>query len=79
MVLGNIATVTQNGNGNVVTPFLFATCQSAAMGGYGAAIVLGAVQAAGGAVTALTTVLILRMESWVVANCTSDLYYYKTN
>lgn len=79
MVLGNIAAVTQSGNGSVVTPSLFAICQSVTMGGYGAAIVLGAVQAAGGAVTALITVLILRMESWVVADCTSDLYYHETS
>lgn len=63
----------------MVTPFLFATCQNATIGGYGAAIVLGAVQTAGGTVTALTTALILKMESWVAANCTSDLYYYETN
>lgn len=49
------------------------------MGGYGAATVLGAVQAVGGAVTALATALILRMESWVAADCTSDLYYHETS
>lgn len=38
----------QNGIGSVVAPLLFATCQSAAMGGYGVATVFGAVQAGGG-------------------------------
>lgn len=38
----------QNGIGSVVAPLLFATCQNAAMGGYGVATVFGAVQAGGG-------------------------------
>ncbi|KAI0147425.1 hypothetical protein GGR57DRAFT_250664 [Xylariaceae sp. FL1272] len=47
---GGIAAGIQAGVGNVVAPSLFATLQSAAMGGYGAAVVGGAVQAAGGVV-----------------------------
>ncbi|KAI1261478.1 hypothetical protein F5Y18DRAFT_198848 [Xylariaceae sp. FL1019] len=49
-VAGGIAAGVQAGVGNVVAPSVFATLQSAAMGGYGAAVVGGVVQAAGGVV-----------------------------
>lgn len=39
------------------------------MGGYGAATAFGVVQAAGGAVIASAGALILRMKSWVAAEC----------
>ena len=44
----------QSGIGNVVAPSLFATCQSAAAGGYGVAAVNAVVQA-GGAILAAGT------------------------
>ncbi|TLD26612.1 hypothetical protein PspLS_04369 [Pyricularia sp. CBS 133598] len=47
-IAGGIAASVQSGMGNVLAPSLFATLQSAAMGGYGVTAVLGTVQAAGG-------------------------------
>lgn len=47
---GSTAAGIQSGIGSVVAPGLFATLQSAAAGGYGAATVYGAVQVAGGAI-----------------------------
>lgn len=51
-VAGSMAAAAQSGVGSVVAPSLFATAQSAAMGGYGTAAVFGAVQAVGGTVAA---------------------------
>ncbi|TLD11525.1 hypothetical protein PspLS_11423, partial [Pyricularia sp. CBS 133598] len=61
-VAGSIAAAIQSGLGSVVAPSLFATFQSAAMGGYGAAAVFGAVQVGGGAMAASA---IVRMKSWL--------------
>ncbi|KAI1328027.1 hypothetical protein F5Y16DRAFT_369867 [Xylariaceae sp. FL0255] len=47
-VAGSAAVAAQSGMGSVVAPSLFATLQSAAMGGYGVAAVAGTVQGAGG-------------------------------
>ncbi|KAI6330294.1 hypothetical protein MCOR31_010632 [Pyricularia oryzae] len=50
---------------SVVAPSLFATCQSAAMGGYGAATVFGLVQVVGGAMAVSAGTVIGRMNSWL--------------
>lgn len=55
----------QSGLGSVVAPSPFATCQSATMGGYGAATVFGAVQVVGGDMAASAGSMIGRMKSWV--------------
>lgn len=47
--VGSAAAAAQSSMGEVATHGLFATMQSAAAGGYGAAIVNGAVQGAGAA------------------------------
>uniref|UniRef100_L7J445 Uncharacterized protein n=1 Tax=Pyricularia oryzae (strain P131) TaxID=1143193 RepID=L7J445_PYRO1 len=57
---GPIAAAVQSGIGSVVAPSLFATLQSAAMGGYGVAAVFGTVQAAGGVITAASAAQIAR-------------------
>jgi len=51
IVAGSTAAAIQSGMGSVVAPGLFATLQSAAAGGYGAAAVAGGVQAAGALVS----------------------------
>ncbi|PHH89803.1 hypothetical protein CDD83_5235 [Cordyceps sp. RAO-2017] len=52
---GSLAAAVQSGLGSVVAPGLFATLQSAAMGGYGVPAVLGVVKGAGGAILAGST------------------------
>ncbi|KAK7756171.1 hypothetical protein SLS62_001763 [Diatrype stigma] len=52
VVGGSLAAGIQSGAGSVVSPSLFATCQSAAMGGYGVPAVVAAVQVGGAAVAA---------------------------
>ncbi|QBZ55905.1 hypothetical protein PoMZ_00811 [Pyricularia oryzae] len=59
-IAGSIAAAVQSGIGSVVAPSLFATLQSAAMGGYGVAAVFGTVQAAGGVITAASAAQIVR-------------------
>ncbi|KAI6311311.1 hypothetical protein MCOR34_006072 [Pyricularia oryzae] len=59
-IAGSIAAAVQSGIGSVVAPSLFATLQSAAMGGYGVAAVFGTVQAAGGVITAASAAQIAR-------------------
>ncbi|KAI7908757.1 hypothetical protein M9X92_012012 [Pyricularia oryzae] len=54
-----------DGLGSVVAPSLFVTCQSAAMGGYGAATVFGLVQVVGGAMAVSAGTVIGRMNSWL--------------
>lgn len=49
---GSLAVMIQSGLGNVLAGSAFATLQSAAMGGYGAAVVAGAAQGAGAVVAA---------------------------
>ena len=49
---GSLAAMIQGGLGNLVAGSAFATLQSAAMGGYGAAVVAGAAQGAGAVVAA---------------------------
>ncbi|KAI6267483.1 hypothetical protein MCOR29_002798 [Pyricularia oryzae] len=61
----SIAAAAQSGLGSVVAPSLFATCQSAAMGGYGAATVFGLVQVVGGAMAVSAGTVIGRMNSWL--------------
>jgi hypothetical protein len=48
--LGSVAASTQAGIGNVVAGSTFATLTSAGAGGYIVATIIGAVQAAGGAI-----------------------------
>lgn len=50
--IGSLAAGIQSSIGNVLAPSLFATCQSAAAGGYGVAAVNAAVQAGGVALAA---------------------------
>lgn len=56
-VLGTLVASIQSSIGNVVSPSIFATLQSAGAGGYGLPIVQYAVQAAGGAILAAVGVL----------------------
>ncbi len=58
--LGGIAATIQASFGNIAAGGLFATLQSAAMGGYGAATVAGAAQAAGAGASALAGVGMIR-------------------
>lgn len=63
--IGSIVAAAQSGLGSVVAPSLFVTCQSAAMGGYGAATVFGLVQVVGGAMAVSAGTVIGRMNSWL--------------
>ncbi|KAI7911018.1 hypothetical protein M0657_011147 [Pyricularia oryzae] len=64
-IAGSIVAAAQSGLGSVVAPSLFVTCQSAAMGGYGAATVFGLVQVVGGAMAVSAGTVIGRMNSWL--------------
>ncbi|KAI6374808.1 hypothetical protein MCOR25_003071 [Pyricularia grisea] len=62
-IAGSIAAGAQSAMGSVVAPSLFATLQSAAMGGYGAAAVLGTFQAVGGITAASSAAYLARSNS----------------
>jgi len=69
VIAGSSAAAMQSSIGSIVSPSLFATCQSAAAGGYGAATVYPAVQAIGGVITSSAGATV----AWVKSKSKSEL------